>query len=244
MKNKLVIGLFSVLVIISLVSCSGPNTQQSIFQTSIAISVVQTQLAVAQASSPTVTLTPELTADATGTPPTLTLNPVLITILQNSNCRTGPASYYSLVVILNAGVVVEATGINPQQDYYYVRVPNSTNKFCWVWDGHTSSSGDVNKLPFFTPQPTLGNTFTPTPSLTPTPTMTLTPTITPTGTITPTPTITSTITVTPTITLTPLPTNTPPTDTTTPTNTSAPTDTPVPPTDTPVPPTDTPVTPT
>jgi hypothetical protein len=174
--------IFAVLLIFTLSSCSFLTTQatpdQSEVQTMVSLRVEQTQIAATMAAlqpfvtptllpgqptplpptetlTPTVTLTPE---------PTLTPTPsgVWLTITENTNCRTGPASYYRLVLSLKVGDQVEATGINPNSDYYYVVNPSDANSYCWVWNKYAIITGNPSILPVYTPQPTATPTSTPT----------------------------------------------------------------------------------
>ena len=74
----------------------------------------------------------------------------------------GPASYYRWVNSFVPGDVVEATGINPENNYYYVMNPATPDTYCWVWDKYVTIAGDTAILPVYTPQPTPTPTFTPT----------------------------------------------------------------------------------
>jgi hypothetical protein len=214
MKIKIVIGF---LLLALLVACTGVNSGTDTTSTAI----------LEQTSSPTVTQTQDLTTTATSTPDlttTATDSSVMVTVLENSNCRTGEAAFFKFVVLLTKGEVVEAVGVNSRQSYFYVHVPNSTPQYCWVWYYHVAVTGEVSSLPVFTPQPT------PLRTMSPTPTRTFTPTSTPTITLTSTITLTPTKTQTPTITQIPSQTPTPGATSTsgvTPTNTLlAPTETP------------------
>lgn len=182
MFKKPITWVIPVLFIFVLSSCNLPASQstpnENEMQTMVALKVEQTQLAGTLSAvqafitpsllpgqpspiPPTETLTPTVTS----TPePTTTPTPagVWLTITQNTNCRVGPASYYRLVTSLTVGQVVEATGKNPYNDYYYVVSPLDANSYCWVWSKYATVAGNPEALPVYTAQPTPTPTFTPT----------------------------------------------------------------------------------
>ncbi len=168
MKRGLLI-LIVVILVFSLASCNfplagGQSGSDSAVKTAVALSVALTQLAATQAAVITpAQSTPDLptalpaTALPTATlPPTMTptLAGVWLTVLENTNCRSGPGTMYDWVTLISAGQTVEALARNPVNDYYYVRNPNSSSGFCWLWSQYSSVSGNITTLPVFTPQPT------------------------------------------------------------------------------------------
>jgi hypothetical protein len=176
MKNKWIVCGIIALLVTSLASCNFPLAQNNAnvdVGTIVAIQVAQTQLAstvqagetvkspTAEAlpAEPTFTPTITLTPQPTLTP---TLEGVWLTVLENTNCRSGPGTYYDYVTTLNAGVQVQAVARNPENNYYYVHNPNGSG-FCWLWDKYSNLTGNITILAVFTAQPT------PTPTLTPTP---------------------------------------------------------------------------
>lgn len=125
---------------------------------------------------PTFTFTPEpptFTPTETSTPtPTLTATPFftptlvvpLISVSVPTNCRTGPGKVYRMVGALLVGESAQVYGINPTGQYWYIRNPDSSNGFCWVWGQYATIVGNTTFLPVYTPPPTPTPTFTPTPS--------------------------------------------------------------------------------
>ncbi len=175
MKNKMIIWLVLTAMVASLVSCnslSGQTNEE--VGTLVAIQVAQTQLAatlnaVAEvksptaqplllepSSSPTITLTPEPSF-------TPTAEGVWLTVNENTNCRSGPGMVYDLITTIQNGTHIQATGVNPTNEYYYVRNPDGSG-FCWLWDKYSSVTGNIGALPVFTPQPTPTITPSPTPA--------------------------------------------------------------------------------
>lgn len=168
MKRVLLVLVVLVLVI-GLAGCNFPllsdqGNSDSAVKTAVALSVALTQLAATQAAavSPvpsTAELPSALPAIGLPTatlPPTLTptLAGVWLTVLENTNCRSGPGTMYDWVTLISAGKTVEALARNSVNDYYYVRNPNTSSGFCWLWSKYSSISGNITTLPVFTPQPT------------------------------------------------------------------------------------------
>ncbi len=182
MRKTRILWMIPFILIGLLSSCNLTPAQQTPseeeLQTLVALKVEQTQLAGTMAAiqpyitptlrpgqpspvPPTATLTPTITLTPT---PTVTSTPagVWLTITQNTNCRLGPASFYRLITSLTTGQVVEATGKNPYNDYYYVVNPLDANSYCWVWSKYVTVAGNPEALPVYTAQPTPTPTFTPT----------------------------------------------------------------------------------
>ena len=169
MKKVLLFAL-TIVLIFSLTACNLPIGQgedtESAVQTAVALNVALTQVAAtltaavpvvqptvasATAEPPTVTPTVTLTPQPSFTP---TPEGVWLTVLENTNCRTGPGTIYEWVTLIAAGVQVEAVARNSVNDYYYVKNPNATSGYCWLWSKYSSITGNITILPVFTPQPT------------------------------------------------------------------------------------------
>jgi hypothetical protein len=105
--------------------------------------------------SPTVTVTPLPVFTSTSTVP-------LISVTVATNCRVGPGRAYDRIGALMVGEVAEVVGRNPNGNYWYIRNPDSSNGFCWLWGEYATLVGNVGALPVYTPPPTP----TPTPDFT------------------------------------------------------------------------------
>jgi hypothetical protein len=161
----------SVLLLASL-ACALPNIpvtpDQSLMGTAVAQTIVAglTQMApslvpVALVSeTPSATLTPEaptLTPTVTLTPtPVFTPTPLVpqIRVSLATNCRLGPGKVYDRVGALLVGQVADVVGRDPVGNYWYIRNPNSSSGFCWLWGEYATLSGNLSVLPVFTPPPT------------------------------------------------------------------------------------------
>lgn len=173
-----------ILMVVILASCnfplsSGNNTNSVDINTLVALQVAQTQLAqtIAAGGQPSeqVTLSPTaqpLPQEPTYTPtitltpmPTFTMTPqgVWLTVRENTNCRSGPGTYYDYVTLVKAGTHVQAIGRNQDNSYFYIQNPNAGG-FCWLWVAYSDLTGDINILPVYTPAPTPTETYTATPT--------------------------------------------------------------------------------
>jgi uncharacterized protein YraI len=99
---------------------------------------------------PTSTATPPATATITSTP---TPEELIGELTADTNCRTGPFSFYPFVVTVRQGELVKVLGVNAAGDYWYVTAPNGLS--CWMWTRYARVTGNAgNVLPLFTPPPT------------------------------------------------------------------------------------------
>ena len=140
-----------------------------VMRTSVAGFTQTARAVIADSQTPTSTVTP---LPPTDTPsPTLSPTPIFtltppfpqISVSVATNCREGPGKVYDRVGALLVGQVVQIYGRNSAGTYWYIRNPNSSTGFCWVWGEYATLSGNALIAPIFTPPPT------------PTPTITLTP---------------------------------------------------------------------
>jgi len=159
----------TVLLVVSL-ACAAPSvavpTQDinalgtAIMQTMVS-AVTQTAGAVIPIDlGPTATFTPELptiTPTVTLTPtPVFTITPLVpqISVSVATNCRVGPGKVYDRVGALLVGQVAEVAGRDPTGGYWYIRNPDQSNGFCWLWGEYATLTGNFVVLPVYTPPPT------------------------------------------------------------------------------------------
>ena len=142
-----------------------PMPDQNLLGTMVAQTVAagQTQAAPSVTPISIVTATPTLTFTPTLSPtPTLTFTPVftstplipLITVSVPTNCRVGPGKVYERVGALLVGEVAEVVGRDPTGNYWYIRNPDASGDFCWLWGEYATLTGNFAVLPMFTPPPT------------------------------------------------------------------------------------------
>jgi hypothetical protein len=78
----------------------------------------------------------------------------LISVTVPTNCRVGPGRVYDRVGALLVGEVAEVVGRNLNGNYWYIRNPDQSNGFCWLWGEYATVTGNFAALPVFTPPPT------------------------------------------------------------------------------------------
>lgn len=143
-----------ILLILAL-ACNLPN--QAATEAEQATLVAQTLTAVALSQSPTPSFTPFPTLTPTfvftSTPiPTSTPSYPYVTLSQGTNCRTGAGKNFDLVDTFVPGQTIEVLAMDPQGDYWYVRSPNKSSVFCWMW-GYYATGGNLFNVAVFTPPP-------------------------------------------------------------------------------------------
>jgi hypothetical protein len=118
------------------------------------------------------TLLPSMTAPPTSsfTPPAETFTPLptlsptqfftatspipLLSVTVDTNCRVGPGKLYDYLGGLYVGQMAEIYGKNSSNNYWYIRLPENPNIFCWVTGQYATLVGNTALLPVFTPPPT------------------------------------------------------------------------------------------
>ena len=113
----------------------------------ISPSPLATSTPEAPSATPSVTPSPTPIFTATSTVPQISVSVA-------TNCRVGPGRVYDRVGALLVGQVAEVVGRNQNGDYWYIRNPNNSNGFCWLWGEYATVSGNFAALPVFTPPPT------------------------------------------------------------------------------------------
>ena len=111
---------------------------------------------------------PEDTPTPTNTPtvtPTDTPSIPIVTVTENTNCRSGPGTVYDLVYIFMIGDEAEIIGRSSEANYVIIKVPDSSGRSCWLWTRYAVIKGNINDLPESTPPPTPTPAATATPAL-------------------------------------------------------------------------------
>jgi len=150
-------------------TAAGQTVVAGFVETALSATIVPT---LSEATiTPTVetqTMTPSQTPTATLTF-TSTVDIPLISVSMPTNCRNGPGKVYRMEGALLVGEVAQVYGRDPTGRYWYIRNPDSSSGYCWVWGEYATLTGNTAFLPVYTPPPTPTPTFTPKPTFTPTP---------------------------------------------------------------------------
>jgi len=132
----------------------------------------------APTSTASTTPLPTGTSTFTPEPPTPTETPTfgftattsitVISVSVSTNCRTGPGKDYDVAGSLLVGEFAEVFGVDPTNKYWYIRNPDGSPEFCWVWGEFATLTGPAEQIPVYTPLPTLEFTLTSLPTSIPT----------------------------------------------------------------------------
>lgn len=152
-----------------LAACAPGQTSESAIQTGIAQTLQIAQLETAAAgggqqsdepsNTPLPTDVPAATAVPTSSIPTTTVS-------QNTNCRSGPSQFYTLITTVQVGQVVEVLQTF-SSSYVVIRNPNGSGD-CWLWLQYASNTNFSSfNLPQATQPPTPFPTSTATPTTVP-----------------------------------------------------------------------------
>lgn len=98
---------------------------------------------------PTATSTPVQSVNTPTPTPTSALVRVAtleIVAEQNTNCRLGPSTRYSVDGYLMVGMSSEVHGRTTDRSWWYIKNPTKVEKYCWVWSGSTVVKGDTSGL--------------------------------------------------------------------------------------------------
>jgi hypothetical protein len=169
-KSTPILLSVTVLLIVSLacgLSSSAPTQDvNSILGTAIMQTMVSALTQTAQVIVPvdivetptaSYTFTPIFTPTETLTPsPIFTATAIVpqVSVSVATNCRVGPGKVYDRVGALLVGQVAEVVGRDYTGNYWYIRNPNQSNGFCWLWGEYAAVTGNFAALPMFTPPPT------------------------------------------------------------------------------------------
>jgi hypothetical protein len=166
-KSTPILLSVTVLLIVSL-ACASPSapTQDvnSILGTAIMQTMVSALTQTAQVvvpvdlmGTPTATFTPSFTPTETLTPsPVFTATAFIpqVRVSVATNCRVGPGKVYDRVGALLVGQAAEVVGRDYTGNYWYIRNPNQSNGYCWLWGEYATLTGNFAALPMYTPPPT------------------------------------------------------------------------------------------
>jgi len=90
--------------------------------------------------------------------PTLTITPTysvpMLTLSEQTNCRSGPGQDYEVLFTYLKGVKLEIIGNYPQENYWLVKSKESPTGECWLWGEYANVVGSYWAVASVTPPPT------------------------------------------------------------------------------------------
>lgn len=169
MKNKLrILAMISVLVLDALACmfaaqapATQPSMERAITEMAGTLQAQQTQLAgggivaASPTTQPSETPTGEIPPPPSMTPsitltPTLTLTATLsvpmVSVSEDTNCRSGPGVIYDYLGALTKGEKAEVVGKNTANNYWVIKNPDYAGT-CWLWGRYATVEGDTSRIP-------------------------------------------------------------------------------------------------
>jgi len=161
MKKQKNIFISFILLITITAACNLPNSAPQQTAPEVQTAAALTLQALLPPSI-TATVVPQATvATSTITPtsgPTLTITPTysvpMLTLREQTNCRSGPGQSYDILFAYVKGAKREIIGYYAEQNYWLVKAPESATGECWVWGEYADITGSYWVVPSVTPPPT------------------------------------------------------------------------------------------
>jgi hypothetical protein len=112
--------------------------------------VTPSEVPVTQTPSPTQTSTTIPTPTLTLTPTAL---PAMLSVSENTYCRSGPGTTYPVVDVLFADQAAQVVARGTVEDFWFIELPGQFGVTCWVTGYYATVEGDANILPVYTAMP-------------------------------------------------------------------------------------------
>ncbi len=165
MKNHK-LKLTGAILILAILACNGPFTNpqpppsDSEIQTAAAqtLQVIFTPASagtVERTSSPTSANTPAATTtQSRAVTQTPTDSVAMLTVREQTNCRTGPGQDYEVLFTYLPGKELEIIGRYEQDNYWLVKSVESPTGSCWLWGEYVEVAGSFLAVSSVLPPPT------------------------------------------------------------------------------------------
>jgi len=153
-------------LILAMLACNMPFEQfapPNDVQTAAALTLqaILTPSLTSTASTPVITATASPRPTQTSTSvvsPTTSITPTysvpMLTVLEPTNCRTGPGEEYQVIFIYLAGKQLEIVGRYDPGNFWLVKSNESPNGTCWLWGQYVEVTGSYWAVASVTPPPT------------------------------------------------------------------------------------------
>ncbi len=147
------LSILLIIMMIAVSSCNLPTTQGNNEPPDLEATITAQALLLLQPAPLVDNFTPIATSTIT---PTFTPSVPMVTVSQDTNCRTGPSKDYDYLALLKIGQTAEVIGKNTANNYWIVNIGGIT---CWLWGQYATVSGNTAVLAEYVVPPS------PTPSL-------------------------------------------------------------------------------
>lgn len=159
-------SLAGIVLILAIVGCNMPFEQippPDEIQTAAALTLqaILTPSFTSEASTPDITATssPRVTRTATAGSATTTVTPTysvpIATVLESTNCRTGPGEAYEVVFTYLTGKELEVVGRYDPGNFWLVKSNESPTGTCWLWGEFVEVTGSYWAVSSVTPPATV-----------------------------------------------------------------------------------------
>jgi len=153
--------IVAVSLILAILACNGvptanaPQESAPEIQTAAAqtLQVILTPSVTATVQQSIIADTPSLTGLPTGTI-TPTYSVPMLTVREQTNCRTGPGQDYEVVFTYLSGKKLEIAGRYDPDNYWLVKSDESPTGTCWLWGEYVEVTGSYWVVSSVTPPPT------------------------------------------------------------------------------------------
>jgi len=151
----------SIVLILVMTSCNMPGATPSISVNDQAATIIAATLQEGLRNGADVPITatfspvPQITVTVG---PTGTITPTysvpMLTLREQTNCRSGPGQDYEVLFTYLKDVRLEIVGNYPQENYWLVKSKESPTGECWLWGEYADVIGSYWVVPSVTPPPT------------------------------------------------------------------------------------------
>jgi len=166
MKHHTRTTFASIILIISMLACNMPGTAPTLSVNDQAATIIAATLQEGLRNgadvpiTATFSLTPNPTATITVTGgPTGTITPTysvpMLTVREQTNCRTGPGEAYRVVFTYLPNKKLEIAGHYDKGDFWLVKSSESPTGECWLWGEYVDVVGSYWVVASVTAPPTL-----------------------------------------------------------------------------------------
>jgi|RhiMetdeSRZDD1v2_1073273.scaffolds.fasta_scaffold106286_2 hypothetical protein len=136
-----------------------PNDIQTAAALTLQARLTPSPTSTASTAAITATASPRATRTVTGVgSPTTSVTPTfsvpMLTVLEPTNCRTGPGEEYEIVFTYLDGKELEIVGRYDPGNFWLVKSNESPNGTCWLWGQYVEVTGSYWAVASVTPPPT------------------------------------------------------------------------------------------
>jgi hypothetical protein len=164
MKHRATLQLTAIILILATLACNLPNVAPTLSVDDQAATAIEATLMEGRRNGADVPITatfspiPSSTSTSDPNAPTATITPTFstpfLTVLEQTNCRTGPGQGYEVVFTYLPNKKLPILGRYDVENYWLVKSDESPTGQCWLWGEYVEVAGSYWVVPSVTPPPT------------------------------------------------------------------------------------------